>query len=155
MVAVGDKAPDFTLPDVDLKQRSLREYVGKKKIVLAFFPLAFSPVCTNEMCSLRDSEQQLNRLEAQVIGISVDSPFVLKAFADHHGFSFPFLSDFNRDVSRQYGVLHDEILGFRGVSKRSIFIIDRNGSVRYRWVSEDPAKQPDYNALNEALSRIL
>lgn len=155
MVDVGDKAPDFTLPDVDLKQRSLREYVGKKKIVLTFFPLAFSPVCTNELCSLRDSEQQLNRLGAQVIGISVDSPFALKAFADHHGFSFPFLSDFNRDVSRQYGVLHDEILGFRGVSKRSIFIIDRNGSVRYRWVSEDPAKQPDYNALNEALSRIL
>ena len=154
MVDIGEKAPEFSLPDMDLKQRSLREYLGKKKVVLAFFPLAFSPVCTSEMCSLRDSEYQLNSLDAQVIGISVDSPFTLKAFAEHHGFKFPSLSDFNRDVSKRYGVLHEEMLGFRGVSKRSIFIIDKDGVVRYKWVSEDPSKQPDYKAINEVLSKI-
>jgi len=154
MVDVGDRAPEFTLQDVDLKPRSLKDYVGKKKIVLAFFPLAFSPVCTNEMCSFRDSEQQLNGLDAQVIGISVDSPFTLKAFADRHGFKFPSLSDFNREVSRRYGVLHGEILGLRGVSKRSIFIVDKDGVIRYKWISEDPGKQPDYRAFNEALSKL-
>jgi peroxiredoxin len=154
MVDVGDKAPDFILPDIDLKKQSLKDYVGKKKIVLAFFPLAFSPVCTNEMCSFRDSEQQLNSLDAQVIGISVDSPFTLKAFAEQHGFKFPSLSDFNREVSKRYGVLHEEILGLRGVSKRSVFIIDKDGVVRYKWVSEDPTKQPDYSAVKEALSKL-
>lgn len=154
MVDVGDKAPDFILPDIDLKKQSLKDYVGKKKIVLAFFPLAFSPVCTNEMCSFRDSEQQLNSLDAQVIGISVDSPFTLKAFAEQHGFKFPSLSDFNREVSKRYGVLHEEILGLRGVSKRSIFIIDKDGVVRYKWVSEDPTKQPDYVAVKQALSKL-
>ncbi len=154
MVNVGERAPDFTLQDADLKPRSLKDYVGKKKIVLAFFPLAFSPVCTNEMCSFRDSEQKLNGLDAQVIGISVDSPFTLKAFADRHGFKFPSLSDFNREVSRRYGVLHDEILGLRGVSKRSVFVIDKDGVIRYMWISEDPTKQPDYGEINEALSKL-
>jgi peroxiredoxin len=154
MVEVGDRAPDFILPDTDLKKQSLNDYIGMKKIVLAFFPLAFSPVCTDEMCSFRDSEQQLNNLDAQVIGISVDSPFTLKAFAKQHGFKFPSLSDFNREVSKRYGVLHEEILGLRGVSKRSIFVIDKDGVVRYKWVSEDPTKQPDYAAVKEALSKL-
>jgi peroxiredoxin len=154
MVDVGEKAPEFNLPDTDLKQRSLKEYLGKGKVVLAFFPWAFSSVCTSEMCSLRDSEHQLNSVNAQVVAISVDNPFALKAFAERHGLKFPSLSDFNREVSKLYGVLHEEVLGFRGVSKRSIFIIDKDGVVRYKWVSEDPSKQPDYEVINEVLSKI-
>jgi peroxiredoxin len=154
LINIGEKAPEFTLPDMDLKNQNLRDHIGKRNIVLAFFPLAFSPVCTKEMCSFRDSQPDLNNLDAQVIGISVDSPFTLKAFAQQEGYKFLFLSDFNRDVSKLYGVLHEEALGFRGISKRSIFIIDKKGTIRYKWVSEDSGKEPDYQTVKQALEKL-
>ncbi len=155
VVKVGEKAPDFTLLDQDRKPRSLGEYRGKK-VVLAFYPGAFTSVCTKEMCTLRDSLANLSRLDAAVLGISVNDPFTLKAFADQNRLGFTLLSDYSREVSRTYAGLHEDFIGMKGYSaaKRAVFIIDRNGVVRYAWVSEDPLKEPDYRAIEEELGKI-
>ncbi len=155
VVKVGEKAPDFTLLDQDRKPRSLGEYRGKK-VVLAFYPGAFTSVCTKEMCTLRDNLANLSRLDATVLGISVNDPFTLKAFAESNKLGFTLLSDYSREVSRTYAGLHEDFIGMRGYSaaKRAVFIIDRNGVVRYAWVSEDPLKEPDYKAIEEELGKI-
>jgi peroxiredoxin len=154
-IKVGDKAPDFTLPDTNLKPRSLKEFLGKK-MVLAFFVGAFTSVCTKEMCAFRDSMARLIDLKAQVIGISVNDPFSNKEFAEKNRLTFPVLSDYNREAIRTYGV---EMLNFAGldgytVAERSIFIIDKNGTVRYVWMSEDPTVEPDYAEIEKALEQI-
>jgi peroxiredoxin len=155
VVKVGEKAPDFTLLDQDRKPRSLSEYRGKK-VVLAFYPGAFTSVCTKEMCTLRDSLANFSRLDASVLGISVNDPFTLKAFAESNKLGFTLLSDYSREVSRTYAGLHEDFIGMKGYSaaKRAVFIIDRTGVVRYAWVSEDPLKEPDYRAIEEELGRI-
>jgi len=154
-VVVGKKAPDFTLPDTDRKPRKLSEFLGKK-LVLAFFPGAFTSVCTKEMCTFRDSMARLNELKAQVVGISVNDPFSNKGFAERNMLSFPLLSDYNREVVRLYDIELKDFAGLKGysVAKRSVFVIDKKGVVRYWWVSEDPGKEPNYKEIEKALEQI-
>lgn len=154
---VNDRAPEFTLkgfanPDAPaMEEFSLAKYRGQKNVVLLFFPLVFTPVCTTEMCSVRDTLSQYGDLQAQVLGISVDNPFAQKAWAKENKLNFPLLSDFNKDVSRSFGSLYDDLIGFKGVSKRSAFVIDKNGVVRYASVSDDAKKLPDFAAMQAAL----
>jgi len=133
----------------------LKDFLGKK-IVLAFFPGAFTSVCTKEMCTFRDSIQALNSLNAQVVGISVNDPFTNKAFAEANKLQFPILSDYTRETVRKYNVFHDNFAGLAGytAAKRSVFVLDDDGIVRYRWVSDDPGKQPDYDAIKKVLAGI-
>ena len=154
-VEVGQKAPDFTLPDADRNVRSLKEFLGKKAI-LAFYPGAFTPVCTKEMCTFRDSLGRLEGLGAQVIGISVDTPFTIKAFAGQNGLNFPLLSDYSREVCRLYDVLLTDFAGLKGLTaaKRAVFVLDKGGVVRYRWISEDPRNEPNYDEVAKAVEQI-
>jgi peroxiredoxin len=154
-IKVGDKAPDFTLPDTNLKPRNLKEFLGKK-VVLAFFVGAFTSVCTKEMCAFRDSMARLIDLKAQVVGISVNDPFSNKAFAEKNRLTFPILSDYNRQVIKTYGVETPDFGGLKGytVAKRSIFIVDKIGIVRYVWTTEDSTIEPDYTEVENALEKI-
>ena len=154
-VKVGNKAPDFNLPDIDMKPRSLKEFLGQK-VVLAFFVGAFTSMCTKEMCSFRDSMARLIDLKAQVVGISVNDPFSNKGFAEKNMLPFPILSDYKREVIKQWGLELSDFAGLKGytVAKRSIFILDANGIVRYRWVSDDPAVEPNYQEIENALKQI-
>ena len=156
LTEVGQRPPDFQLPDQHKAIRSLRDFLGKKT-VLAFFPGAFTSVCTREMCRFRDSAQPLIDLGAQVVGISVNDPFTNKAFAETNGLSFLVLSDYTRDAVKKYNVFHDNFAGLKGytVAKRSVFILDEVGTVRYRWISEDPAKEPDYEEIIRQLSQLV
>ena len=151
-INVGSKAPEFALFDTNNKSRSLSEFRGKN-IVLAFYPGAFTGVCTKELCTFRDAMSNFNNLNAQVVGISVDAPFANKAFATQNNLQFPLLSDYSREVSKEYGGVHEDFAGMKGysVSKRAVFIIDAKGNVKYMWVSENPGVEPDYNAISQAL----
>jgi peroxiredoxin len=154
-VTVGSKAPDFTLFDTEKKGRSLKEFLGRKT-VLVFYPGAFTGTCTKELCTFRDSMTRFNELNAQVIGISVDSPFANKAFAAQNGVQFPLLSDFNRGTIQAYGIVHDGFGGLTGytASKRSVFVLDKDGVVRYAWVSDNPGVEPNYEEVAKALASI-
>jgi peroxiredoxin len=151
---IGDKAPDFELPDPDMKPRRLSEFYGKKTI-LAFFPAAESPVCTAEMCALRDSLDQLRDLGANVVGISVDGPFANKFFVQNRHLNFPVLSDYRRDTIKKYGIVMKKLGPLEGydAAKRSVFILDENGKVIYRWVSDNPLVEPNYNEIKDALKK--
>lgn len=152
---VGDKAPAFTLTDADKKQRSLSEFAGKKT-VLAFFPGAFTGVCTKEMCNLRDSMSKFNTMNAQVVGISVDSPFANKAFATQNNLQFPLLSDHDRSTVKLYGIELSNFAGLQGytAAKRSIFVLDNSGTVRYTWITDNPGIEPNYDEISKALEGI-
>ena len=154
-IGVGDKAPDFTLIDTDLKPRSLSEFLGNK-IVLAFFVGAFTSVCTKEMCTFRDSMARLTDLKAQVIGIAVTDPFSNKAFAEANFLPFPILSDHKREVIRTYVIELLDFAGLKGYStaKRSIFILDKAGIVRYVWISDDPRVEPNYSEIEAFLEKM-
>ena len=154
-VEIGQKPPDFQLPDQNRTQRSLKEFLGKKT-VLAFFPGAFTSVCTKEMCTFRDSMQALTGIQGQVVCISVNDPFTNKAFAETNRLQFPILSDYARETVRKYDVFHNDFAGLKGytAAKRSVFILDENGIVRYKWVSEDPGKEPNYEEIRQALSKL-
>jgi glutaredoxin-dependent peroxiredoxin len=152
---VGDKAPEFTLVDAERKERKLSEFSGKTN-VLVFFPGAFTGVCTKEMCSFRDSLADFNKMNAQVIAISVDAPAANKAFASYNHLEFPVLSDFTREVSRKYPGIYESFGGVKGLTaaKRSVFVLDSKGVVRYAWITEDPAVEPDYEAVRKAVAAI-
>jgi peroxiredoxin len=154
-IKVGDEAPDFTLPDTGMKQRSLKEFIGQK-VVLAFFPGAFTTTCTKEMCEFRDSMARLSDLKAQVIGISVNDPFSNKAFVEKNRLPFPLLSDFKRETIKNYELELPNFAGLNGytAAKRSIFILDQKGVVRYVWVSDNPAVEPNYQEIQKALEEI-
>jgi len=154
-INVGQKAQDFTIPDTDLKHRRLRDFLDKN-VVLAFYSGAFTAVCTKEMCTFRDSLAKLSDLKAQVVGISVNDPFSNKAFAEANRLNFPLLSDYDRGVVKIYGVAATDFAGLKGytAAKRSIFIIDRKGTVRYTWVSEDPRIEPNYEEIERVLEEI-
>ncbi len=154
-VKVGDKAPDFTLTDADMKNRSLHEFLGQK-VVLAFFVGAFTRTCTMEVCAFRDSMAYLTDLKAQVIGVSVNDPFTNKSFSEKNYLPYPILSDYNREVIKQYGLEAPDFAGLRGytVAKRSIFVLDQNGIVRYVWVAPNPEVEPNYNEIKNALTQI-
>ncbi len=151
-IKVGSKAPEFTLYDTDKKSRSLSEFRGKN-IVLAFYPGAFTGGCTREMCTFRDTITKFNELNAQVIGISVDAPFANKAFATQNNLQFPLLSDYTRAVSKKFGGVYNDFAGLKGysASKRAVFIVDANGTIKYIWVSENPGLEPDYDTISKVL----
>jgi glutaredoxin-dependent peroxiredoxin len=152
-VDVGSKAPDFTLTNQDRQPVTLSGQKGHP-VVLAFFPAAFSSVCTKEMCTFRDSLAELNKAKAQVYGISVDTFFTLKAFQDQQKLNFPLLSDFNKQAIRDYGVFNEDMIGLKGIAKRAVFVIDKDGVVRHREVLEDARNEPDYRKVQEVLSGI-
>lgn len=153
-VKTGEKAPIFTLFSSDKEQIALENYHGKN-VVLLFFPMAFTGVCTTELCTMRDDMSNYNDLNAQILAVSVDSPFALDKFKKEQELNFPLLSDFNKEVSRMYGALYEEfVMGLRGVSKRSAFVIDKEGTVRYAEVLESAGDLPDFGAIKQTLSQL-
>jgi peroxiredoxin len=150
-VDVGSKAPDFTLTDQDRHPVTLSAQHGRP-VVLAFFPAAFSSVCTKELCTFRDQLAKLNRADAQVYGISVDTFFALKAFQTDQQLTFPLLSDFNKQVIRDYGVFNEDMIGLKGIAKRAVFVLDKDGVVRHREVLDDARNEPDYQKVFDALA---
>lgn len=152
---VGDKAQDFELVDTELKSVRLSSLYGHPT-VLVFFPGAFTSVCTQELCTFRDSMVRFNNSKASVLGISVDQPFSLKQFKKENNLNFPLLSDFTESVSKAYGGLHENFVNIKGLnaSKRAVFVLDKDGAVTYRWVSDDPGKEPNYKEVQEAVARL-
>jgi peroxiredoxin len=151
--AVGTQAPDFELPlKVGEAPLRLADYQGEKSVVLLFFPLAFSSTCTEEVRYFAEHYSTWRDLSAEVIAISVDSAFVNQRFALDCNADFPILSDFNKDVARAYGVLYEEFMGMKGVSKRAAFVVDRSGVVAFSWVSEDPGLLPPFEEIRDAVS---
>ena len=153
-VEVGSKAPDFTLPDQDRQQVTLSDALAKGPVVLAFFPAAFSGVCQKEMCTFRDSMSELKNVSAQVLGVSTDTFFALKAWDDQQKLGFPLLSDYNKDVIRKYGVVNPDMIGLKDIAKRAVFVIDRGGVVRHREVLDDARNEPDYEKTKRAVSSM-
>ena len=153
-INVGDTAPNFELVDTELKMRTLDEFKGKK-IVLSFIVAASSPVCEVELCTFRDSWNEISNLGAQVIAISNDGPFANKAFAEKNNYNFPLLGDYKSQTIRDYDVLMPHLLHVKdyNAAKRSVFIIDENGTIVYKWVSEDPLKEPNYQEIIEVLKK--
>ena len=150
---VGLQAPDFTLMNQDRQPVILSEQRGRP-VVLAFFPAAFSSVCTKELCTFRDSLAALDKAEAQVFGISVDTFFALKAFQEQQRLTFPLLSDFNKQVIRDYGVYNEDMIGLKGIAKRAVFVLDPTGIVRHREVLDDARNEPDYRAALAAAGAV-
>jgi peroxiredoxin len=156
VLRIGQRTPDFTLPDYNKQQRSLSEFLQRGTTMVAFFPFAFSGVCDKEMCTFRDSTSRLGGTGAQVVGVSVDSLFTLKVFAQTYNLQFPLLSDFNKKVVKAYGVMQDPWPGFgyRGVAKRSVFVVDRNGILRYKWITDTPSNEPPYDEVIAAIHKL-
>jgi len=152
-VDVGTKAPDFTLTNEERQPVKLSEQKGHP-VVLAFFPAAFSGVCTKELCTFRDALARLNQAKAKVFGISVDTFFTLKAFHDAQGYNFPLLSDFNKTAIRDYGVFNEDMIGLKGIAKRAVFVIDKDGIVRHKEVLEDARNVPNYDAVFKTLASL-
>jgi len=153
-VGVGSKAPDFTLPNQDRQPVTLSEQLKKGPVVLAFFPGAFSGTCTTEMCTFRDSSSEFNNVGATVVGVSTDTFFALKAWAGQQRFTFPLLSDYNREVLPKYGVVNPDMIGLKNIAKRAVFVIDRGGVVRYREVLDDARNEPDYAKVKQAVASL-
>jgi peroxiredoxin len=150
----GDKAPAFKLPNTDKKEVSLEDFKGKN-LVLLFFPLAFTSVCTTELCSMRDNIADYANVNAEVVAISVDSPFTLDKFKKAENLPFQLLSDFNKEASAAYGALYENfVLGLKGVSKRSAFVIDQNGKIQYAEVLESAGDLPNFEAIKQTLASL-
>ena len=148
---VGDKAPDFKLFSSELKEVSLSDYKGKK-LVLHFFPMAFTGVCTAQLCTMRDSFGYYQGMNADVVGISVDSPFTLAKFKEDQAYQFPLLSDFNKEVSQAYGSFYEDfVFNLKGVAKRSAFVIDEDGIIIHAEVLEDAGNMPDFDAIKQSI----
>jgi peroxiredoxin len=150
-VSVGQPAPPFELAASSGDTVSLAEYTGKGPTVLLFVPLAFTPVCTNELRIIRDDFEAYQNLSARVLAASVDSQFTLKVWADQLKLPFPLLSDFNKETARAYGALYEDLMGLKGVAKRAAFVIDADGIVRYRWVSDDADALPKFDEIKGVL----
>jgi len=153
-IGIGEKAPEFTLYNSEKNKISLADYKGKN-ILLLFFPQAFTSVCTKELCGIRDNIALYNKMNAVVFGISVDSVFTLKKYKEDQGYNFDLLSDFNKEVSTAYDTIYMEWkLEMRGVSKRSAFLIDKQGVIRYAEVLENASDVPDIAAIEKTLADI-
>ncbi len=151
---IGDNAPDFTLFDSDKAEVTLTSFKDKNVVIL-FFPAAFTGVCTSELCSVRDSMNIYSVLNAQVLAISVDSVFTLNKFKADQSYNFPLLSDFNKEVSQAYGAYYENwILNMKGVSKRSAFVVDKEGKIRYAEVLESAGDIPDFDKIKEVLDGL-
>ncbi|GHB96470.1 redoxin domain-containing protein [Cerasicoccus arenae] len=154
-LATGTSAPDFTLKTKNadgLTDVTLSANYGSKKTVLLFFPLAFTSVCQEEMCTMSGQLEDYAKLDSVVYGISVDSPFSQEAFAKANQISVTLLSDFNKEVSAAYDVIYADLLGFKGVSKRSAFVVDAEGKIAYSWSSDDPHDLPPFEEIKAVLS---
>ena len=150
----GQTAPDFSLFNSEKAKVSLSDYKGKNLVIL-FFPLAFTGVCTTELCSVRDNMNIYTGLNADVVGISVDSLFTLGKFKEENGLNFPLLSDFNKEISQAYGAFYDEfVLDMKGVSRRAAFVVDGQGVVQYAEVLESAGDLPNFDAIKETLSSL-
>jgi peroxiredoxin len=153
-IQLNQLAPDFTLFNTEKKEVSLSNYRGKN-VVLLFFPLAFTGVCTTELCNVRDNIAVYNNANAEVLAISVDSVFTLEKFKSEQNINFDLLSDFNKEVSQMYGAYYDNfVLGMKGVAKRAAFLIDREGKVQYSEVLEDAGKVPDFDSIQKVLASL-
>jgi len=150
---VGSKAPDFTLMNENREPVTLSSQKGHP-VVLAFFPAAFSGVCTKELCTFRDAMAKLNSAKAQVYGISVDTFFTLAAFKKDQNLNFPLLSDFNKDVIQAYGAFNPDMIGLKGIAKRATFVIDKDGVVRHAEVLDDARNEPNYDKVFDTLSKL-
>lgn len=151
---IGQLAPDFTLFDSDKKETTLSELKGQP-VLLLFFPLAFTSTCTTELCSVRDNIGWYNNLNAKVFGISVDALQTLAKFKEDQQLNFTLLSDFNKDVSRLYESIYEQFgYNMKGVSKRSAFVIDKEGIIQYAEVLENAGEIPDFNKIKTALENI-
>ena len=153
-IETGQKAPDFVLYDSEKNKVGLSDFKGKN-VLLLFFPQAFTGTCTKELCSVRDHIEDYNNVNAQVLGISVDSIFTLAKYKEEQKLNFPLLSDFNKEVSEDYGSLYDNfVFDMKGVSKRSAFVVDSEGVVRYAQVLENAADIPDFKAIDAVLATL-
>lgn len=155
---VGDKAPDFTLKNHKIEDVTLSSFQGEKNVVLLFFPLVNTSVCEKELCTIGDGLSQYADLDAQVLALSVDSPFSQKLWVEKHNFQFPLLSDFNKEVAKKYEAFYDVFvpgkLDFNGVAKRSAFVIDKEGIIRYAEVLEDAGNEPSYENIQSVLKDL-
>ena len=150
----GQSAPDFSLFNSEKAKVSLNDYKGKNLVIL-FFPLAFTGVCTTELCSVRDNMNIYTGLNADVVGISVDSLFTLGKFKEDNGLNFPLLSDFNKEISQAYGAFYDEfVLDMKGVSRRAAFVVDGQGNIQYAEVLESAGDLPNFDAIKETLTSL-
>lgn len=148
-LTLGQQAPDFKLFSSDLKEVSLADFKGKK-VIIHFFPMAFTGVCTTQLCTMRDNFGFYDGLGAQVLGISVDSPFTLAKFKEDNQYQFPLLSDFNKEVSQSFGAYYDEfVFNLKGVSKRAAFVLDENQKVIYAEVLESAGDLPNFKAIDD------
>lgn len=149
---VGDNAPDFKLFSSELKEVSLADYKGQK-LVIHFFPLAFTGTCTTQLCTMRDSFGYYEGMNAAVVGISIDSPFTLAKFKEVEAYQFPLLSDFNKEVSQAYGAFYDEfVFNLKGVAKRAAFVIDEEGKVIYAEVLENAGDLPNFETIKNVVA---
>ncbi len=153
-IQIGQKAPDFHLVSSDKAEVKLEQYKGKN-LLLLFFPFAFTGVCTAELCSTRDNIGVYEGANAEVLAVSVDAPATLKVFKEHHNFNFTLASDFNKEASPAYGSFYDVFaLGLKGVSKRSAFVIDKEGIIRYAEVLDNAGEQPNFEAIQQTLASL-
>lgn len=153
-IAVGTKAPDFTLINTERKEVSLKDFAGKT-LVINFFPAAFTSVCTEQLCSNRDELSFYNDIGASVIGVSVDLPFSLGIFKAQQHINFDLLSDFNKEMIKAYGMyLEDFVLGLKGVAKRGVVVLDKNGTVAYGEETANPGTQVNFAALKQSLEKL-
>jgi peroxiredoxin len=151
---IGQTAPDFTLYNTEKKEISLSSLHGKN-VLIHFFPMAFTSVCTEQLCNARDNMEAYTKLNASVLGISVDSLFTLGEFRKQQNFSFDLLSDFNKEVIRLYGIeIENFAFGMKGVSKRAAFVVDKEGIIRYAEICASPGDQPDYAAIKNTLENL-
>lgn len=155
-LAINQKAPDFTLYNTEKKPVSLSDFTGKKNVLLLFFPLAFTSTCTKELCDVRDDIRSYENEHVQVLGISVDSTYALAKYKEEQQYNYPLLSDFNKAVSGSYDTVYESFgkMDMHGVSKRSAFVIDKQGIVQYAEVLENASQVPDFKAIRELLERL-
>ena len=148
---VGEQAPDFKLFSSELKEVTLSDFAGRK-LVIQFFPMAFTGTCTTQLCTMRDSFGYYEGINAAIVVISVDSPFTLAKFKEDQAYQFPLLSDFNKETSQAYGAFYDEfVFNLRGVSKRAAFVVDETGKIIYAEVLENAGDLPDFEAIKQVL----
>jgi peroxiredoxin len=155
-LSIGDKAPDFTLFDSDKQPCTLSDLQGKKNVLLLFFPMAFTGTCTKELCSVRDDIGKYDNASTEVFGISVDSVFTLEKYKSEQAFNYRLLSDFNKSASEGYDTIYSSFtdMAMKGVSKRSAFIIDKDGVIQYAEVLENAGEIPDFSAIDKKLEEL-
>jgi glutaredoxin-dependent peroxiredoxin len=155
-IQTNQQAPEISLFDTEMKPVNLSDFKGQKNVLVLFFPMAFTGVCTKELCGVRDDIARYSNANAQIIGISVDSVFSLAKFKEEQGYNFPLLSDFNKVASNNYGCIYDSFtgMGMVGVSKRSAFVIDKAGLVQYTEILESAGDIPNFDAINEVLANL-